>query len=130
MSNLKFARAMFTSKGMETARYGPESPPGEAQIAARMAEAREVNDGLRALFLPQHGRRPWVSLAVVTHLPADGRRAGNCICRTAPPPSRQCALEAADDRRSESTGWPPARLCDRTSSRLRPSRRSRRISGS
>jgi hypothetical protein len=48
-----------------------QSPPGEAQIAARMAEAREVNDGLRALFLPQHGRRPWVSLAVVTHLPAD-----------------------------------------------------------
>jgi hypothetical protein len=25
-----------------------------------MALAREVNDGLRALFLPQHGRRPWV----------------------------------------------------------------------
>jgi len=24
-------------------------------------EARQVNDGLRALFLPQHGRRPWVS---------------------------------------------------------------------
>jgi hypothetical protein len=64
-----------------------------------------------------------LALAVV-HLPADGRRAGNCICRTAPPPSRQCALAAADDRRSESTGWPPARLCDRTSSRLRPSRRS------
>jgi hypothetical protein len=53
---------MFTSKGMETARYGPESPPGGAQSAARMAEAREVNDGLRALFLPRHGRRPWVSL--------------------------------------------------------------------
>jgi hypothetical protein len=28
-----------------------QSPPGEAEIAARMAEAREVNDGLRALFL-------------------------------------------------------------------------------
>ena len=54
---------MFTSKGMEAARYGPESPPGGAQSAARMAEAREVNDGLRALFLPRHGRRPWVSLA-------------------------------------------------------------------
>ena len=31
-----------------------------AQIARGMALAREVNDGLRALFLPQHGRRPWV----------------------------------------------------------------------
>ena len=39
-----------------------QSPPGEAEIAARMAEARKVNDGLRALFLPRHGRRPWVSL--------------------------------------------------------------------
>ena len=38
-----------------------QSPPGEAEIAGRMAEAREVNDGLRALFLPQHGRRPWAS---------------------------------------------------------------------
>ena len=27
-----------------------------AQIAARWAKAREVNDGLRALFLPPHGR--------------------------------------------------------------------------
>jgi hypothetical protein len=26
-----------------------------------MALAREVNDGLRALFLPQHGRRPWLA---------------------------------------------------------------------
>ena len=30
--------------------------------------------------------------AVVVHLPADGRRAENCICRTAPSPSRQSAL--------------------------------------
>ena len=39
-------------------RYRPESPLGRAQIAARVAEAREVNDELRALFLPQHSRRP------------------------------------------------------------------------
>jgi hypothetical protein len=32
----------------------------EAQIAARVAELREVNDGLCALFLPQHGQRPRV----------------------------------------------------------------------
>ena len=58
MSNLKFVRAMFTSKGMDCVRKA-----WEAQIAARVAEAREVNDGLRALFLPQHGRRSWFGSA-------------------------------------------------------------------
>src|SRR5271165_5934731 len=59
MSNLKFVRAMFTSKGMKLHDIGQKVLWAGAQIAARVAEAREVNDGLRALFLPQHGRRPW-----------------------------------------------------------------------
>jgi hypothetical protein len=57
MSNLKFVRAMFTSNGMELRDMGLWAG---AQSAARVAEARGVNDGLRALFLPQHGRRPMV----------------------------------------------------------------------
>jgi hypothetical protein len=51
---------MFTSKGMELRDIGLWAG---AQIAARMAEAREVNNGLRALFLPQHSRTPMVRLA-------------------------------------------------------------------
>jgi hypothetical protein len=51
MSHLKFVRAMSTSKRDRTARYGLESPLAGAQIGARVAEARDVNDGLRALFL-------------------------------------------------------------------------------
>jgi len=50
---------MFTSKGMKLHDIGQKVLWAGAQIAARVAEAREVNDGLRALFLPQHGRRPW-----------------------------------------------------------------------
>jgi hypothetical protein len=43
---------MFTSKGTEL----PDMALwAGAQSAGRVAEAREVNDGLRALFLPQHG---------------------------------------------------------------------------
>jgi hypothetical protein len=57
MSNLKFVRAMFTSNGMELRDMCQKVLWAEAQIAARVAEAREVNDGLRALFPPQHGRR-------------------------------------------------------------------------
>jgi hypothetical protein len=48
---------MFTSNGMELRDMCQKVLWAEAQIAARVAEAREVNDGLRALFPPQHGRR-------------------------------------------------------------------------
>jgi len=51
---------MFTSKGMELRDKGLKVLWAERDRGA-VAEAREVNGGLRALFLPQHGRRPWVS---------------------------------------------------------------------
>ena len=37
-----------------------QNSSGGAQIAALVVEARKLNDGLRALFLPQQGRRPRV----------------------------------------------------------------------
>jgi hypothetical protein len=46
---------MFTSKGTELRDMGKKVLRAGAQIAARVAEARDVNDVLRALFLPQHG---------------------------------------------------------------------------
>jgi hypothetical protein len=51
MSNLKFARATFISKRMELRDIGQKVLWAGAQIAARMAEVRGVNDRLRALFL-------------------------------------------------------------------------------
>jgi hypothetical protein len=57
-SNLKFVRAMLASRGWNCAILGQKVLCVGAQIAARVAKAREVNDGLRALFLPPHGRHP------------------------------------------------------------------------
>ena len=56
---------MFTSKGMELHDIGQKVLWAGAQIAARVAEAREVNDGLRALFLP-HGRRPCTQVRLLS----------------------------------------------------------------
>ena len=59
-----------------------------------MALAREVNDGLRALFLPQHGRRPWVGRRWWFICPrTDGERKIVSADGT-PSPSRQSAHAA------------------------------------
>jgi hypothetical protein len=49
---------MLASRGWNCAILGQKVLWVGAQIAARVAKAREVNDGLRALFLPPHGRHP------------------------------------------------------------------------
>jgi hypothetical protein len=55
-SNLKFVRAMLASTEMELHDIGPDRPRDRSADRGAVAKAREVNDGLRALFLPPHGR--------------------------------------------------------------------------
>jgi hypothetical protein len=55
-SNLKFVRAMLASTEMELHDIGPDRPLDRSADRGAVAKAREVNDGLRALFLPPHGR--------------------------------------------------------------------------
>jgi hypothetical protein len=43
---------MFTSKGMKLRDMSQIVPSGGSADRGAVAEAREVNDGLRALFLP------------------------------------------------------------------------------
>jgi hypothetical protein len=68
---------MFTSKGMELREMCQKVLWAGAQIAARVAEACELNDGLRALFPPQHGRRgaPGTISPIPLGLSAIGARA-------------------------------------------------------
>ena len=88
-----------------------------------VAEAREVNGGLRALFLPQHGRRPWVSRRLWFICPRTDA-SGRLYLPSGASPLRQMRL-----RRRTAGEWvyrlAAPRRCNRAARQVRPVRARR-----
>ena len=100
MSNLKFVRAMFTSKGMELRDMGQKVLWAERRSRRGWPRPARSTTGYALCSFLNSGRRPWVSRRRGSS--ARGRTASEKLYlpHRQPSPSRQRALAAADDRRS------------------------------